>query len=732
MSTDLTVDRFMQRELLECSRDTPIGEAARLMREAHRGSIIVVEDGKPIGIWTETDAIAGGWQDPGVLQRPIDHFMSQPVLSVAPGMLLGEAAVCFQEHGVRHLLVIDGAGRRLGMISQTDVVRHQGVEFFVHVREVGSVIRESPVLAPADQPFSVAIAGMRSRRQDALVVARNGDYGILTSRDVLRVISEGCLDACVGEVASFPLITIRKDASLFQARDLFTENHIRHLGVVNAEGRLVGLLGFRDILEGVGQEYLRELRTELAEQTKRLRSTEGEVRRQTHLTAAILDALPITVTVQDETGRLVVVNEMAARTFGRQRAELEGCLYTELFPPEQARRLYEEDLRLRASLQTAVHEETMPDGRILVEHKKAVDVGGRNMLIGASIDVTDWRRADALMVSGHHVLELIAGGAEIHQVLDAICLRIETHLAGARCSIILLDADGRHLSHGSAPSLPTEYGEAIQGLRIGPTVGSCGAAIFRGEQVIVSDVHSNPLWANFREFAQQFGFTACWSTPFFNPEHQAQGSFAIYFDTPRTPTPGDLVIISYATRLTAIAVERWQQLSKLKRMATVDQLTGLANRAHFLERAREEIRRAQRFGRHLALVMIDLDHFKQINDRHGHATGDETLRVFSELLRSVLRTVDLPGRLGGEEFGVVLPEADLDAAHQAIERLRQAVAARNVVTPGQAPVRFTLSAGVAAVQSGESIERLMARADAALYRAKASGRNRVEIADDSA
>jgi diguanylate cyclase (GGDEF)-like protein len=726
MSIDLPVSDFMARELLECSPATPVGEAAALMRTARCGSILVVEQGRAVGIWTETDALSGNWQSIGDLEQPVSLFMSSPVKTMRVGTSLGEAARRFRQEGVRHLLIVDDDGRHLGMVSQTDVVQHQGAAFFIRARNVLSVIHEAPVSAAPDFSFSQVRELMQARRVDALVVHDGARCGIITARDVIAALGARQVGVTAGELASFPLLTIARDARLYQARELFAKNHIRHLGVVDDQQVLIGLLTFNDILESVEHDYVKGLLVELEQQADRLQETRREVIRQMGLTEAILNALPINVFVKDTAGRLIVANEMMAQTIGRPLTDIIGRTDGELFLAEVASRHREDDEQVRLAKRTLVREESLPDGRLLLAQKRLIEVDGESLLIGASMDVTDWKRADALLVSGHHVLELIAGGAELNVVLEALCKRMETHLPGAICSVLLLDADGVHLRHVAGSGLPVAYAQAIDGVAIGPLVGSCGTAAFTGEQVIVPDIASSPLWVDYSNLAERHGLRACWSTPFFSAGNKVLGTFAIYYHQPRKPDYNDMLVISHGTRLAAVAVERWQQIAELKRLATTDLLTGLCNRAHFMDSAEVELRRADRFNRDLSVLMLDIDFFKRINDQHGHAAGDEALRSFSRVLIRETRVVDLLGRIGGEEFTVVLPETGREEASLIAERLRKAVEKASFVFHHSAPISFTVSIGVALLQAGDCLDSLLARADKALYLAKHSGRNRVE------
>jgi diguanylate cyclase (GGDEF)-like protein len=163
-----------------------------------------------------------------------------------------------------------------------------------------------------------------------------------------------------------------------------------------------------------------------------------------------------------------------------------------------------------------------------------------------------------------------------------------------------------------------------------------------------------------------------------------------------------------------------------RNMLFCDHLTGVANRRAFFEAAELELQRNRRAPRPTALILFDADHFKRINDGHGHPGGDAVLRHLGQLLLSTFRQVDVVARVGGEEFAVLLPSADLDGAVAVAERLRRLVAEQPACFDG-APIPCTISAGVA-VCDGEQLglDVLMQRADQALYAAKAAGRNRVE------
>lgn len=205
-----------------------------------------------------------------------------------------------------------------------------------------------------------------------------------------------------------------------------------------------------------------------------------------------------------------------------------------------------------------------------------------------------------------------------------------------------------------------------------------------------------------------------------------------------------IILVGVLATLAAEAVMIFQPMirrielytGEIVRLATIDPLTGLTNRRGFFDAAAAEVDRARRYERTLTLLMLDADHFKRINDEYGHAGGDEALRHLATILAATLRASDLAGRLGGEEFAVLLPETDLAGARQLAQRLRMGIATSPLLL-GVVPVTLTVSVGVApvavnALQGSAAIEQALRDADEAMYRAKAEGRNRVVMASEGA
>jgi len=173
---------------------------------------------------------------------------------------------------------------------------------------------------------------------------------------------------------------------------------------------------------------------------------------------------------------------------------------------------------------------------------------------------------------------------------------------------------------------------------------------------------------------------------------------------------------------------RKQLQEELVRLATIDGMTGTKSRTYFMELANQEMERSLRHGHPLSLLFVDIDHFKQINDSYGHKTGDEMLSWFAGLIREAIREYDILGRMGGDEFAVLLPETETDAAIQIAERLRQKVEDSRVTLDTGTALAVTVSIGITSRENNDAtFEELLKKADIALYRAKNLSRNCVQV-----
>ncbi|MEE3626378.1 ATP-binding protein [Nitrospirillum sp. BR 11752] len=198
-------------------------------------------------------------------------------------------------------------------------------------------------------------------------------------------------------------------------------------------------------------------------------------------------------------------------------------------------------------------------------------------------------RAERLLTVERKVLGMTAGRAPLSTVLSALCSGMEADLEGGLCSIVLADADGRHIRTGAAPSLPASFARAVDGAPVGPTAGSCGTAIHRGEPVIVTDIANDPLWLDYRAAAAEADLAACWSIPILAGDGHALGAFAIYFRSPRSPEGWMLDLARRASRLATVAISAERGAEELERAKAAAEL-GNRTKTEFLANMSHELR----------------------------------------------------------------------------------------------------------------------------------------------
>lgn len=365
-------------------------------------------------------------------------------------------------------------------------------------------------------------------------------------------------------------------------------------------------------------------------------------------------------------------------------------------------------------------------------------------VMGSASDITDRQRAELDLRQSldtvqrseqrlerqNDVLRRIARGAPLAETLNQLVLTVEEPETGMIGSILLLDREGNRLATAAAPHLPHSYCHAIDGVRIGPSTGSCGTAAFRGRRVVVIDIEIDPLWADFRDLAAHHGLRACWSQPIVSSAGAVLGTFAMYYREPRSPTEAEIDLIETAAHLAAIAIEAAASRDRLVYNTLHDPLTGLPNRTLFLDRLGMAMKRARRRPDTLfAVLFVDIDRFKMVNDTLGHMAGDELLRSVAHRLKQCLRPVDTVARMGGDEFAVLLDylEAEILASKLAL-RIHEILAPPHELQGRE--VHLSASIGIALSSDAYSRpEELLRDADTAMYRAKTEGTGRQAVFD---
>lgn len=450
----------------------------------------------------------------------------------------------------------------------------------------------------------------------------------------------------------------------------------------------------------------------------------------------LIDWVPDFLWIKDVSGRFVIANSALAIDNGRSSSkEMIGLSDFDLHAPEHAAEFSMlEQATIASGAPSIAQEEVVVSATGVEQWFSSTKVPIKNAdgkvfgLLGIARNITLQKHEDEIRAGRVEVLELFASGAPVNDILDKLIYLVEHKAPGIAGSILLLEPDGLHLRHASAPSLPEAYLKAIDGVRIGPSVGSCGTAAFRSERVIVSDIRTDPLWDGHRALVTPYGYKACWSTPIVSQYGSVLGAFAMYSKTAREPSAAEIGLMDITVHFAGIAIQRKINEDRIEYMANHDALTGLPNRALLNDRLAQAISFSNRYGRGVSVVFIDLDHFKQVNDCLGHPVGDEILKTVSARMLKAVRTTDTVVRLGGDEFVVILFDQtkNIDATISTLQKITAAIS--EPIVRGKHKLLITASIGVATYpDDGIDAIALLANADAAMYRAKELGRNNFQF-----
>jgi c-di-GMP-specific phosphodiesterase len=459
---------------------------------------------------------------------------------------------------------------------------------------------------------------------------------------------------------------------------------------------------------------LRELKAQLDERTQ------ADLR-HTALLAHVSDA----IVVVDAEGEVAQATDGVSRILGWDLADVIGKNIFDFIHPDDHAHALERFLEV-------LGDDELPATTVRVRHQdgswRHLDVSGDDLLDDPAVngmvitahDVTDRWWADQLLSAENEVLDLIAHDEPVKTTHDRICQMVEEHVGGT-ASLWLVDEELDDVVLMSGPSVST-------GGRV--TVGSSGlGATARrwirelGEAVVVGDPGTDWAWSDWRDLATEFGIRSSWTLALRDSRGDIVGILIVYQWTTSPPTPRQIQAMTLAARLAGLAVHRDRDTRRLAYAASHDSVTGVANREYFLARLDAAIDRQRTGAAPPAVLFVDLDRFKQLNDRAGHFDGDIALRVLAERLEALVRPHDVVARFGGDEFSVLCEETSEAVAEQVAARLLAAV--REPIEVRGRTYDLSASIGLAVGRAGIDAETLLRRADLAMYRAKSIGRSRI-------
>ncbi len=332
------------------------------------------------------------------------------------------------------------------------------------------------------------------------------------------------------------------------------------------------------------------------------------------------------------------------------------------------------------------------------------------------------RRRELQLDDDHReVLELIAQDSPLSQVMERIAHLLERQTSDCVAMMTVL-LEGNMLLH--APSLALPFAQKVQSGLLNLASSLTAEAWQNTAGLGMSDIDLDPHWHQLRPAALAMGLTRCFTMPIVSSQSMPQGAISLLCRHKRAPTEAEANVLARVRRLAAMSIERNETTAQLAHIARHDALTGLPNRLLFQTALDEAIASAAQTHRPVAMLALDIDHFKQINDSLGHHAGDKLLQLFADRLRSRLRQKDLLARLGGDEFVVLLPEIN-DRANAQVVASKLIESLKLPLDLGCAVQSITSSIGIASFPvDATDAHALHQAADAALYRAKQLGRNR--------
>lgn len=308
-------------DILHCDTNTSVLDAACLLHRHRKSSIIVNQNGHSIGIWTEADALALDLSDPLVFETSICDVMHSPVITIEEWKPLSDAVLTMRRAGIRHLLVVDRYAKASGVVSQTDLVRNHGVESFLTVKDVKSVVYKSPLVITENLQVSEVVHLMRLKHTEIAIISLTGrDMFSFTERDLMGLIANKRLDIDVSDLENKAIITVTDDTTLLAARQLMEIQQIRHLAVLDQNGDLLKVLGLADILQVIEHSYV-HLLEEILEENKRIISANED---HIHMLKNAVQQTAGMILISDKFGNVEYVNKSFEDISGYTLEEVKG------------------------------------------------------------------------------------------------------------------------------------------------------------------------------------------------------------------------------------------------------------------------------------------------------------------------------------------------------------------------------------------------------------------------
>ena len=320
-ASHLPISKVINKTLISCPPQTKLHEAADIMNQEKCSSIIILENGTVCGIWTEADAAKIDFSNPDVFSQPISTVMSHPVKTVPSNMRMRDVALSFREKGIRHFVVVDSDGHPIGVISQTDVVLTPGIEQYLRMQIVKSVVEIPPVILHEGDTLNAAVIKMVSKQASAVLVEYDDKtHGIITEKDIVRFVACQMDGTRIGDIATKPLKTVIDNTNLYQVRNILIDGHLRHIGIVSENGKIIGIISFAEIMSSMELIYVQELKIALEGRMDAFKVAKSNL----ELAQRVIESSPDGIIFTDKEGNITSVNPGFTTVTGYSEEEVVG------------------------------------------------------------------------------------------------------------------------------------------------------------------------------------------------------------------------------------------------------------------------------------------------------------------------------------------------------------------------------------------------------------------------
>lgn len=694
MYTSMSLNEICSINPISVSVDTMLSDVLDVMGNMRISCVVVVEGNKrPVGIFTERDAlrIIPELLDPGMTK--VGSLISgMPV--VAPKHLdLFEAYHLCAQKNIRHLIVVDNEGALYGIATDTDFMKVLGLDVFSGQEKVENIMSFDTSSLTKHATLNDAIILMvKSNTRAVMITDTEKPIGIITERDLVRI-SRDHIDnnKPLLDVMSTPVVTVLGSRSTYFAIEQMREHQIRILAVVNDQGLFQGVITEHDVVKKIENRYVNILSSIIKKQADDIGRIRQELNEKHVLSAVLHESLGVSLIIAEPDKKVRYLNPAAAALFELTRENVVG---------EQLELLFNKIGMATDGLRIALDKAMRG-----ASHEFDITHQVKNETLNLHVRIAPIQDENNKLLGFVQTIQDETEKKHSERKLKQAASIFEHTIEG----IIITDADAKILSVNPAFTRITGYEEdEVHG---------------KNPSILSSGRQDKAFYTRLWESLQSSGY---WQGELWN--RRKNGEAYAEWLTISVILDADDKVKNYIAVFADITSSKIAH-DEFEFLAHHDPLTKLPNRLLFNARLTHSLSRIKRTGDNVAVLMIDLDGFKLINDQFGHQAGDRVLEVVAERLVAITRREDTVARLGGDEFVVVLENViaingAMDIARKLIQEISQPIMLDTNIMMVTASVGLALSSII-----GNKPKALVSSADDALYKAKNAGKNTVICAE---